>query len=157
MNKKQLKRLYQQTVLELNGQIQNNNSLVRAVGNNNTNGVMYEQMLIANDISMHANRYIWKNLPINLTSQQLEAMFYQHGALCFYANEVGNLQISKFTITGKLNPYGQLTKITPIDFGGKKHDSELSVIQPDGVSLAEGETGAVIIYDYTTFAPIQTK
>ncbi len=152
MNKKQLKTLYQQAVLELNGQIQTNNSLIRTLADYNTNGVMYEQMLIANDIAMHANRFMWENLPINLTSQQLEAMFYQHGALCFYANDVGNLQISKFAITGKLNPYGQLTKITPIDFGGKKHGSELSVIQPNGVSLGEGETGAVIIYDYTTFA-----
>ena len=30
------------------------------------------------------NRYVWYNLPANLTSQELERMLYYKGQLCFF-------------------------------------------------------------------------
>ena len=33
------------------------------------------------------NRYVWYNLPCNLSSQELERMLYYKGQLCFFYNK----------------------------------------------------------------------
>ena len=33
------------------------------------------------------NRYVWTNLPNNITSQELERMIYYKGQLCFFYND----------------------------------------------------------------------
>ena len=143
MNK--YKQLYISSQLAIQGLINNNNALRREINYIRTQGSHYETMLIANDMAMSANRYIWKNLPINLTSQQLESLFYQYGALCFYG-ENNKLKISRFITTGDINPQtGRLSKIKPVDFAGKVHDEFIDVISDDCTN------GAVIIYDYTSF------
>ena len=143
MNK--YKQLYISSQLAMQGLIHSNNALQRELNYIRTQGNRYETMLIANDMAMSANRFIWKNLPINLTSQQLESLFYQYGALCFYG-ENNKLKISRFVTTGALNAQtGRLSKIKPVDFAGKVHDEFIDVISDDCTN------GAVIIYDYTTF------
>lgn len=108
----------------------------------------YKQFLSARDCVICSNRYKW-TLPINLTSQQLETMFYKFGSLCFFV-ENGTLIVSRFTKIGELTPYGALQKIQPIDFAGKSYGVCKTVIQCDGKNTNIFDTDvAVIINDYT--------
>lgn len=109
----------------------------------------YNTLLRAKDRAQCANRYVWKNLPVNITSQELETFFYNFGTLCFFVDKnKGELVIAKYATSGTLNRMGRLNKIKPIDFAGKSYDFELNVLQPDG-NVAQGVDVAVIINDYT--------
>lgn len=108
----------------------------------------YNILLCAKDRAQCANRYVWRNLPVNITSQELETFFYNFGSLCFFVNRKGELIIAKYATSGTLNRMGRLNKIKPIDFAGNSYDFELNVLQPDG-NVAQGVDVAVIINDYT--------
>ena len=113
----------------------------------------YTAMLASKDRVQCVNRLIWKNLEMNLTSQDLETMFYDFGSLALFENSKGEAQFSRFTMIGELNPYGKLSKIQPIDFGGKAYDVVRSVISSNDMTpLQAGEPFAIIINDYTTFS-----
>lgn len=145
------KTLYEKSQLEMLG-------LINKVNDLQTNPHLeigqtaraYNLMLKAKDRAQCSNRYVWENLPINLTSQQLETFFYNFGSLCFFITHGGrgNLVISKYATQGKLNAMGRLNKIKPIDFSGKSYDIELNVLQPDG-NIEQGNNVAVVIDDYT--------
>lgn len=108
---------------------------------------MYGQMLAAKDRAQCSNRYVWRNLPINLTSQELESFFYNYGSLCFFLKD-DRLVIAKYATGGTLNAMGMLSKIKPIDFAGRSYGFELNVLQPNG-DASQGNNVAVIINDYT--------
>lgn len=113
----------------------------------------YTNMLIAKDRVQCANRLVWKNLEMNLTSQQLETMFYDFASLFLFENARGEAQFTRFTMIGELNPYGFLSKVQPIDFAGKPYDVVRSVITPNNERpLQAGEPFGVIINDYTTYS-----
>lgn len=112
----------------------------------------YTNMLTAKDLVLCANRFVWKGLPINLTSQQLEAMLYQWGTLCMFENDNGELVFARYTAIGDLNPYGLLDKVQPIDMAGNAYGVARAVIH----SASQGEIKpddkvCIIINDYTTF------
>lgn len=113
--------------------------------------VAYKAMLTSKDLILCANRFKWENLPINLTSLELEAMFYQWGSLCFFENDEGNLIVSRYSKIGQLTPYGKLEKIQPIDLAGKTYDVERSVISLSGGEPVGDKKVAIIINDYTYF------
>lgn len=118
----------------------------------------YTNMLIAKDRVQCANRLVWSDLEMNLTSQELETMFYDFGSLILFENGRGEAQFSKFTKIGELNPYGKLSKIQPIDFAGKPYDVVRSVISPsDTRPLQAGEPFAVVINDYTTYSFLENE
>lgn len=113
----------------------------------------YDIMLKASDRVQCANRYAWK-LPknVNTTSQQVEALYYDYGALAFFEYE-GKLHITKFAMQGQLNDIGILDKIQPIGFNGETYPVMKGVIAGRGnPELIKGEPFAVIIFDYTTLA-----
>lgn len=113
----------------------------------------YLNMLIAKDRVQCANRLIWDNLEMNLTSQELETLFYDFGSLCLFENARGEAQFSSFTKIGELTPYGKLDKIQPLDYSGKPYDVVRTVISAnDTRPLQAGEPFAVIINDYTTYS-----
>lgn len=113
----------------------------------------YTTMLASKDRVQCVNRYVWENLEMNLTSQDLENLLYDFGSLCLFENSRGEAQFSKFTTIGDLAPYGKLGKIQPIDFAGKPYDVVRSVISPNSSQpLQAGEPFAVIISDYSTFS-----
>lgn len=118
----------------------------------------YTNMLIAKDRVQCANRLVWDKLEMNLTSQELETMFYDFGSLILFENARGEAQFSRFTKIGELNPYGKLSKIQPIDFAGKAYDVVRSVISPnDTRPLQAGEPFAVVINDYTTYSFLENE
>lgn len=140
MNK--YKQLYYKNQLELENLISSKNALFNPIYNIDNYIKNYINMLTCRDGIITSNKYVWK-LPINLTSQQLEYMFYLYGSLAFYIED-NILKISRFVKTGNLNDYGQLSEIYPIDFAGKIHGKKLDVINND---LTNGT--AIIINDYT--------
>lgn len=142
------KMLYEKSVLEMQRLIEKVNDItVNPHLELGKTARMYGEMLCAKDRAQCSNRYVWKNLPINLTSQELETFFYNYGSLCFFMKD-GRLIISKYATGGTLNPMGMLAKIKPIDFAGHSYGMELNVLQPNG-DAAQGNDVAVIINDYT--------
>ena len=144
------KELYQKSILEKLGLIDKINELSTnphlEIG---ATARAYNLLLKAKDRAQCSNRYVWKNLPVNLTSQQLETFFYNFGSLCFFIDKKTNsLVIAKYATSGQLNAMGRLNKIKPIDFAGHSYNFELNVLQPDG-NTAQGRDVAVVIDDYT--------
>lgn len=158
MNK--YKQLYAQSMLTNAGLVDVINSMREQNAFNpnidaNFNVKAYTSMLTAKDLILCANRYVWEGLPINLTSQQLEAMFYQWGSLCMFENDKGEVVFSRYTQVGELNPYGLLDNIQPIDLAGKAYDVARAVIHSNQQQeLKEGDKFAIIINDYTTLTQL---
>lgn len=126
---------------------------INPINDINFNRAGYDIMLKANDRVQCANRYTWK-LPknVNITSQQIGALFYDYGALAFFEYD-GKLHITKFAMQGQLNDIGILDKIQPIGFNGETYPVMKGVVAGRGnPELISGEPFAVIIYDYTTLA-----
>lgn len=146
MNK--FKQLYQESVLVNQGLITQNRKLKQLnLPSTTKTKKAYTNMLQIDDLVMCSNRYIWHNLPINLTSQELESLFYQFGALaCFVEN--GTLLFTRFAMTGQLQSYGRLTEIQPIDFAGKAYGRKKTAITKRGEKTPQSDI-AIIIRDYT--------
>lgn len=147
MRNRQYKKLYQESLLRENGLIDKLNTFNPSFGTSFKRKI-YSQMLVAKDLATCCNRYVWDRLPINLTSQQLESLFYRFGSLCFYVDK-GHLMISPYALQGQLQPYGRLEKIIPIDLAGKMHKTALSVIDINGGNTPTDSNVAVVINDYT--------
>lgn len=145
------KQLYQKTQVEL----QNLKDFIRNYGFNPVTMIpfkakSYTEMLSSKDRLMCASRYDWK-LPINLRSQQLEAMFYQFFSLCVFEDWEhgdGEITFARYTRIGDLNKYGELQYIQPIDFSGKVYGKRKCVLNATA-QPKENEGVAVIINDYT--------
>ena len=105
---------------------------INPINSLNFNRAGYDVMLKTNDRIQCANRYTW-NLPANtnITSQQLEALFYDYGALAFFEHD-GKLHITKFAMTGQLNDIGILDEIKPIGFNGETYPTMKGVIAGRG-------------------------
>ncbi len=148
------KTLYESSMLE-------NAKLISAINSGAFNPVIassfdkvaYESMLTTKDMVLCCNRYIWDLQYLNLTSQQLETLFYKNFSVCLFENDLGQLQFSSFTKVGELDIYGRLHTIQPIDYAGKAYGPIRSVIYSNNASIEKGAKTAVIICDYT--APIQ--
>lgn len=143
----ELKQLYQQNMLTLQGLLDQRTNPIEVISPRRK---AYTTMLSSKDRMLCSNRYVWENLPINLTSQQLESMFYSWGSLCFFEKENSELCISRYAKIGQLTDYGTLDKIQPITFAGKTYDIERTVLTgPYDPPLEDTSKVAVVIFDYT--------
>lgn len=113
------------------------------------------------------NRYVWYNLPCDLSSQELERMLYYRGQLCFFYHEdTQKFYFMPYTLDGTIDFYGRYNRIHPIpmttgvDGKGDKSQTELlSQIKLNcvyGVKTFEDEVtkdvlthSAVLLHDYT--------
>ena len=117
------------------------------------------------------NRYVWYNLPNNITSQELERMLYYKGQLCFfYMKELDQFFFMPYALDGTIDFYGRYNRIHPVpmtsgteDKNGKAQAQLLSEIKLDvlyGIPIPkEGDTvetfmkslenKCVLIYDYS--------
>lgn len=146
MNK--YKQLYLKNQLEIENLVNQIRNPFNAIMVESERVKNYKQLLSVRDCIICANRYVWE-LPINLTSQQLETLFYKYGSLCFFV-ENGVLIVSRFTKIGELTPYGALQKIQPIDFAGNAYSVCKTVIQPDGKNTNIFDNNvAIVINDYS--------
>lgn len=112
------------------------------------------------------NRYVWYNLPCNLTSQELERMLYYKGQLClFYCKDLNEFFFMPYALDGTIDFYGRYNTIHPVpmtsgtdDKGSKAQAQYLeslklncvySVKMPEDLKLDDFENSAVLLHDYT--------
>lgn len=112
------------------------------------------------------NRYVWHNLPCNITSQELERMLYYKGQLCFfYMPELDQFYFTPYALDGTIDFYGRYNTIHPIpmtsgteDKAGKAQAQLLSQIKlncvygiklPEELQVEDLLNSAVLLHDYT--------
>lgn len=112
------------------------------------------------------NRYVWYNLPCDLTSQELERMLYYKGQLAFfYEKSTGKFYFMPYALDGTIDFYGRYNTIHPVpmtsgteDKGNKALAELLSNIKlncvygmklPEEITLADFENSAVLLHDYS--------
>lgn len=61
------------------------------------------------------NRYVWTNLPNNITSQELERLLYFKGQLCFfYMKDLDEFYFMPYALDGTIDFYGRYNRIHPV-------------------------------------------
>ena len=112
------------------------------------------------------NRYVWYNLPANITSQELERMLYYKGQLCFfYDKNLEEFYFMPYALDGTIDFYGRFNTIHPIpmtsgtdDKGSKAQAQYLSEIKlkcvygmklPEDLKEEDFSKSAVLVHDYT--------
>ena len=112
------------------------------------------------------NRYVWYNLPANLTSQELERMLYYRGQLCFfYCKDLEEFYFMPYALDGTIDFYGRYNRIHPVpmtsgtDEKGNKAQAEYladlklkcvyGVKLPEELELKDLYNSTVLLHDYT--------
>lgn len=109
------------------------------------------------------NRYVWYNLPANITSQELERMLYYKGQLClFYDKDLEEFYFMPYALDGTIDFYGRYNTIHPVpmtsgtdDKGSKAQaqylaDKKLKCVY--GINIdgtADPFNSTVLLHDYT--------
>lgn len=132
---------------------------------------MIKRIIRKNDRQIAVNRYKWKNLPAELSSEQLEKNLYYWGNLAFwYDTTTEKFYFTKYALDGGLDFYGRYTKIHPIPLNGggsnekmqKAQEAMLStyklevaydVVMPEDLSKEKLFNTAVLLADYTNGLP----
>ena len=71
------------------------------------------------------NRYVWYNLPANLTSQELERMLYYKGQLCFfYDKDLEEFYFMPYALDGTIDFYGRYNRIHPVPMTSGTDDAK---------------------------------
>ena len=111
------------------------------------------------------NRYVWYNLPANITSQELERMLYYKGQLCFfYDKNLEEFYFMPYALDGTIDFYGRYNTIHPVpmtsgteDKGSKAQAQylaslKLKCVYGVKVDLPKPEdlyNSCVLVHDYT--------
>lgn len=112
------------------------------------------------------NRYVWYNLPANITSQELERMLYYKGQLCFfYDKDLEEFYFMPFCLDGTIDFYGRYNTIHPVpmtsgtdDKGSKAQAQYLAekklkciygIKLPDELNVEDLDKSTVLLHDYT--------
>lgn len=110
------------------------------------------------------NRYVWYNIPANITSQELERMLYYKGQLCFfYDKNLDEFYFMPYALDGTIDFYGRYNTIHPVpmtsgteDKGSKAQAEYLSTLKLNCVYGVKTEiefddllNSTVLLHDYT--------
>ena len=109
------------------------------------------------------NRYVWYNLPANITSQELERMLYYKGQLCFfYDKNLEEFYFMPYALDGTIDFYGRYNTIHPVpmtsgtdDKGSKAQAQYLAELKLKCVYGLDTEgkqdvfNSTVLLHDYT--------
>ena len=116
------------------------------------------------------NRYVWYNLPANLTSQELERMLYYKGQLCFfYDKNLEEFYFMPYALDGTIDFYGRYNTIHPVpmtsgteDKGSKAQAQYLAGLKlkcvyglklPEDLKPEDFDNSTVLLHDYTKQLP----
>lgn len=110
------------------------------------------------------NRYVWYNIPADLSSQELERLLYYKGQLAFFYLE-DKFYFMPYALDGTIDFYGRYNTIHPVPIsasGDEKQnkvrekllaDIKLNVVKgiklPEELEMADIDKSAVILRDYT--------
>ena len=125
-----------------------------------------KKLIRKNDEQIFVNRYTWYNLPMDLSSQELERMLYYKGQLAFfYLKELNQFFFMPYALDGTIDFYGRYNTIHPVpmtsgttDKANKAQAEYLESVKLDcvyGVKLPEDldvkalTNSAVLLHDYT--------
>lgn len=73
------------------------------------------------------NRYVWYNLPCNITSQELERMLYYKGQLAFfYMKDLNEFYFMPYTLDGTIDFYGRYNHIHPVPMTSGNEEKDKS-------------------------------
>ena len=112
------------------------------------------------------NRYVWYNLPANITSQELERMIYYKGQLCFfYDKDLEEFYFMPYTLDGTIDFYGRYNTIHPVPMtsgtddkgnkaqaeylAGKKLKCVYGIKLPQELRIDDLYNSTVLLHDYT--------
>ena len=112
------------------------------------------------------NRYVWYNLPANLTSQELERMLYYKGQLCFfYDKDLEDFYFMPYALDGTIDFYGRYNIIHPVPMtsgtddkgnkaqaeylAGKKLKCVYGIKLPEELTKEDLMGSCVLLHDYT--------
>ena len=112
------------------------------------------------------NRYVWYNLPANITSQELERMLYYKGQLCFfYDKNLEEFYFMPYALDGTIDFYGRYNTIHPVpmtsgteDKGNKAQAQYLAELKlkcvygikmPEDIKEEDFTKSTVLLHDYT--------
>ena len=112
------------------------------------------------------NRYVWYNLPANITSQELERMIYYKGQLCFfYDKDLEEFYFMPYALDGTIDFYGRYNTIHPVPMtsgtddkgnkaqaeylAGKKLKCVYGIKLPEELRIQDLEQCTVLLHDYT--------
>ena len=111
------------------------------------------------------NRYVWYNVPANITSQELERMLYYKGQLCFfYDKNLDEFYFMPYALDGTIDFYGRYNTIHPVpmtsgtdDKGNKAQAEYLSNLKlkcvygvKTEIELDDLYNDTVLLHDYKT-------
>ena len=109
------------------------------------------------------NRFVWENLPANITSQELERMIYYKGQLCFfYDKDLEEYYFMPYALDGTIDFYGRYNRIHPVpmtsgtdDKGSKAQAQYLAekklkcIYNENQIKEEEKDGSCVLLHDYT--------
>ncbi len=112
------------------------------------------------------NRYVWYNLPANITSQELERMLYYKGQLCFfYDKNLEEFYFMPYALDGTIDFYGRYNTIHPVpmtsgtdDKGAKAQAQYLAELKlkciygikmPEDLKINDLTDSTVLLHDYS--------
>lgn len=71
------------------------------------------------------NRFQWYNLPMDISSQELERLLYYKGQLCmFYFKELDKFFVMPFALDGTIDFYGRFNTVHPVPMSDGGTDEE---------------------------------
>lgn len=118
------------------------------------------------------NRYKWYNMPLDLTSEEIERLLYYKGQLCFFKLELNGITkfyLTPFALDGTIDFYGRFNRVHPVPFASgtdmtekdkKKLDTTAAVLSTlklnviktpkdlEDVTLDDFDNGCVLLHDY---------
>ncbi len=114
------------------------------------------------------NRYVWHNLPVSLSSQELERLIYlRYDLVFFYCEPLDEYYFMPYALDGGLDYYGRYVQVHPIPFtnGTDEKDKAAQEVQAqylstlklkvyydiptEDMSLEDIDRACVILKDYT--------
>lgn len=92
------------------------------------------------------NRYLWRNAPLDLSSQDIERLLYYKGQLCFFFHpRFDKFFLLPYALDGGLDIYGRFVSVHPVPFttGTDEEKNKLHKAQADYFSTLKLE----VLYD----------
>ena len=122
-----------------------------------------KQVLRVKDEQDAVNRYVWTNLPCDLSSQELERIIYYKGHICFfYLKTLDKFFFMPYTLDGTVDFYGRYNTINPLPMTSgteeEKKTAQVALLSNLKLNVVKGiieptpedlENSAVLLWDYT--------
>ena len=113
------------------------------------------------------NRYVWYNLPCDITSQELERLLYYKGQVClFYEKTTEKFYFMPYALDGTIDFYGRYNSVHPVPFssGGEEDGKKdklaaflaeiklkciYGMVMPEDHEKMDLESCTVLLHDYS--------